>query len=69
VCEGRTQGEGAQVLRLEQEEGAPKREGVHLFKGFTKYHKASSREAHSTSGQRQGQLKAKAKGKGKRLEA
>jgi hypothetical protein len=32
VCEGRTQGEGAQVLRLEQEEGAPKREGAHLFK-------------------------------------
>jgi hypothetical protein len=43
--------------------------GAHLFKGFTKYHKASSREAHSTSGQRQGQLKAKEKEKGKRLEA
>jgi hypothetical protein len=54
------------VLRLEQEEGTPKREGAHLFKSFTKYHKTSSREAHSTSGKRQGQLKAKAKRKGKR---
>jgi hypothetical protein len=57
------------VLRLEKEEATPKREVEHLFKDFTKYHKTSSREAHSTSGKRQCQVKAKVKSKGKRLEA
>jgi hypothetical protein len=54
VCEGRTQREGAQVLRFETCR-AHQSEGVHLLKGFIKGHKASSREVHSTSGQRKKQ--------------
>jgi hypothetical protein len=45
VCEGCTQREGAQVLRLETRR-AHQSVGAHLLKGFIKDHKASSREAH-----------------------
>ena len=45
---GRTQREGAQVLRFETYR-------THLLGGLIKGHKASSREVHSTSGQRKSQ--------------
>jgi hypothetical protein len=40
--------------------------GAHLLNGFIKYHKASSREVHSKSGQRQNQglKQGKASGRG-----
>jgi hypothetical protein len=61
VCEGCTQREGAQVLRFETCR-VHQSEGAHLLKGFIKDHKASSREVHSTSGQRKRQRLSKVKG-------